>query len=121
MNTQWQSSFFALFFAATLATQAFSAPVADKAKPAQKQNTSSSTRMGGFGFASLLERTVGLTPEQRDAVRGLLAQQREKSQALRQETDTKIRALLNADQQKKFDAMLAEQKARRASRISRAS
>ena len=67
---------------------------------------------GAFGFVSTLQQKVGLTPEQRDAVRGLLAEQRQKSQALREETDGKIRALLNPEQQKKFDAVLAEQKAR---------
>jgi hypothetical protein len=67
---------------------------------------------GSFGFAATLEHRVGLTPEQRDAVRGLLAEQRQKSQALRAETDGKIRGLLNADQQKKFDDVVAEQKAR---------
>ena len=67
---------------------------------------------GAFGFIATLERQVGLTPEQRDAVRGLLADQRQKSQALREDTDGKIRAMLNPDQQKKFDAVLADQKAR---------
>jgi hypothetical protein len=67
---------------------------------------------GAYGFVSTLERQVGLTPEQTDAVRGLLAAQRQKSQAMREETDNKIRALLNPDQQKKFDEVLAEQKAR---------
>ena len=67
---------------------------------------------GAFGFVSTLERKVGLTPEQRDSVRGLLAEQRQKSQALREETDGKIRAILNPEQQKKFDEVLAEQKAR---------
>jgi hypothetical protein len=69
---------------------------------------------GSFGFVSTLERRVGLTPEQRDAVRGLLADQRQKSQAIREDTDGKIRALLNPEQQKKFDEVLAEQKAARA-------
>ncbi len=68
---------------------------------------------GAFGFVSTLEKKVGLSPEQRDAVRGLLAEQRQKSQSLRQETDGKIRQMLNADQQKKFDDVIAEQKARR--------
>ena len=67
---------------------------------------------GAYGFVSTLERRVGLTPEQRDAVRGLLAEQRQKSQALREETDGKIRAILNPEQQKKFDEVLAEQKLR---------
>ena len=67
---------------------------------------------GAYGFISTLEQRVGLTPEQRDAVRGLLAQQRQKSQAMREETDGKIRAMLNPDQQKKFDEVLSEQKTR---------
>jgi len=68
---------------------------------------------GGFGFAAALDRKVGLTPEQKDAVRGILAQQHQQSVALREQTDQKIRALLNSEQQKKFDSMLAEQKASR--------
>jgi Spy/CpxP family protein refolding chaperone len=67
---------------------------------------------GAYGFVSTLERKVGLTPEQRDSVRGLLAEQRQKSQALREETDHKIRAILNPEQQQKFDEVLAEQKSR---------
>ena len=66
----------------------------------------------GIGFVAILERKVGLTPEQRDSVRGLLAEQRQKSQALREETDHKIRAILNPEQQQKFDEVLAEQKSR---------
>jgi len=68
---------------------------------------------GAFGYAGRLERAVGLTPEQRDGVRGLLAEQRQKTQAVREETDTRIRALLNAEQQKKFDAFQAQSKAKR--------
>jgi len=68
---------------------------------------------GSFGFISQLEKSVGLTPEQEDAVRGLLAEQRRQALALRGQTDQKIRALLNSEQQKKFDALLAEQKTRR--------
>ena len=71
---------------------------------------------GGFGFIATLEKQVGLTPEQSDAVRGLLAAQRQKSQALREDTDLKIRALLNPEQQKKFDDVVAQQKARRGQR-----
>ncbi len=67
---------------------------------------------GAFGFVSILEHKVGLTPEQLDTVRGLLAAQRQKSQAMREETDGKIRALLNPEQQTKFDDVLADQKAR---------
>ncbi len=68
---------------------------------------------GSYGFVTTLERKVGLSPEQRDAVRGLLAEQRQKTQAVRDATDDKIRGLLNSEQQKKFDAMLADQKANR--------
>ncbi len=67
----------------------------------------------GFGFLATLRKAVGLTPEQQDAVRGLLAEQREEQAALRGKTDAKIRAILTADQQKKFDAFLAELKAQR--------
>ena len=67
---------------------------------------------GGSGFVATLEHKVGLTPEQRDSVRGLLAAQHQKSQALREETDQKIRAILNPEQQVKFDQVLAEQKSR---------
>lgn len=62
------------------------------------------------GYMTRLEQTVGLSPEQKDAVRGLMAEQREKTQALRQVTDDKIRGLLNVEQQKKFDAFRAQQK-----------
>ena len=67
---------------------------------------------GGMGFAATLEKRVGLTPEQRDSVRGLLAEQRQKVAAIHEETDQKIRAILNPDQQQKFNEVLAEQKAR---------
>ena len=79
------------------------------------------TGRGAFGFIATLERQVGLTPEQQDAVRGLLADQRQKSQALREETDGKIRAMLNPEQQKKFDGVVAQQKARRSQNRSSAS
>jgi len=72
-------------------------------------------------FRMKLEKQLGLTPEQRDAVRGLLNEQREqmnvlrketapKYQTVRNETDQKIRALLNPDQQTKFDSFIAQQK-----------
>jgi len=70
----------------------------------------------GLGFLATLERSVGISPEQRDAIRGLMAQQREAVKKVRQETDTKIRAVLTPEQQKKFDAFLAEQKAKRGNR-----
>jgi len=68
------------------------------------------------GFLVTMERTVGISPEQREAIRGLMAQQREEMKKIRATTDTKIRAVLTPDQQKKFDAFLAEQKAKRATR-----
>ncbi len=71
---------------------------------------------GRFGYAARLEKEVGLTPEQRDGVRGLLAEQRQKSQAIREETDARIRALLNIEQQKKFDAFKAQNKAKQLKR-----
>jgi len=74
----------------------------------------SGARRGGGGFLAGLDRTVGLTPEQRDAVRGLLAEQRQASQSLREQTDGKIRAVLTPDQQKKFDGFLTQQKNARA-------
>lgn len=76
---------------------------------------------GGFGFIAMLDRSVGLNDEQRDSVRGLLAQQRDQTKAIREQTDSRIRALLTPDQQKKFDAFLANQQSQRRSRMSRAS
>jgi hypothetical protein len=73
---------------------------------------------GSNGFVAMLEKTVGLSPEQQDTVRGLLSQQHEQVAALREQTDAKIRALLNPEQQKKFDAMLAKQKSSRTTRRS---
>jgi hypothetical protein len=75
---------------------------------------SSGRSRGGFGFLAGLDRSVGLTPEQRDSIRGLLAEQREASQALRQQTDEKIRAALTPAQQKKFDDFIEQQKNSRA-------
>ncbi len=74
---------------------------------------------GGFGFAASLNRSLNLTPEQLDSVRGLLAQQHQETASLREQTDDKIRALLNGDQRKKFDAMLADQKEQRGRRSER--
>ena len=76
---------------------------------------------GSFGFQGQLEKAVGLTPEQRDAVHGLTAQQREQLASVREQTDGKIRALLNVEQQKKFDAFLEQQKQERSARYRRAS
>ena len=79
------------------------------------------TGRGMGGFQRQMDQAVGLTPEQRDAVHGLLAQQHQEVSALREQTDTKIRALLNQEQQKKFDAFLAQQKQERSARFRRAS
>ena len=87
----------------------------------------------GFnGFQSKLEHALGLTPEQREAVHGLLAQQHEELRVLREasepkyaavqeQTDAKIRALLNPEQQKKFDVLVAQQKESRSARRRRTS
>ena len=76
-------------------------------------------KAGTYGFLSLLDQRLVLSPEQQDSIRGLLASQRESMQSVREETDGKIRALLTPEQQKKFDALLAEQKSRRAQRFQR--
>jgi dsDNA-binding SOS-regulon protein len=84
------------------------------------------------GFQTRIEKAVGLNAEQREAVSGLLAQQREDLKTLREnhtpqyaavqeQTDAKIRALLNPEQQKKFDAFLAKQKQARKSKPRKAS
>ena len=106
MNKRWKSSWMTVLVVAGLASVSMAQNV-----PAAARSSARSGR-GMYGFAATLESQVGLTPEQRDAVRGLLAEQRQKSQALREETDGKIRAILNPDQQKKFDNVLVEQKAR---------
>jgi Spy/CpxP family protein refolding chaperone len=99
-----KSSWIAALFIAGLASMSMA-----QDRPATH---SAGSGRGAYGFVSTLEHKVGLTPEQRDSVRGLLAEQRQKSQAMREETDGKIRAILNPEQQKKFDEVLAEQKAR---------
>src|SRR6185295_98625 len=93
---QWKSSWITVLVVAGLASMSMA-----QDKPAAAHSAGSGR--GAFGFVSTLERKVGLTPEQRDSVRGLLAEQRQKTQAMREETDNKIRALLNPEQQKKFD------------------
>src|SRR5437773_8950192 len=65
---------------------------------------------GRPGFQSQLDKAVGLTPEQRDTVHGLLAQQHRDRLAMQEQTDAKIRSLLSPEQQKKFDTFLTEQK-----------
>ena len=105
MSRQLKSSWITVLVVAGIATMSLAQDVPLAAKAGR-------TNRGTFGFVATLERKVGLTPEQQDAVRGLLADQRQKSQALREETDGKIRALLNPEQQQKFDEVLAEQKTR---------
>ena len=101
----WKSGWMTVLVVTSLATMSVA-----QDKPAAAR--AAKNGRGGVGFVATLERKVGLTPEQRDSVRGLLAEQRQKSQALREETDHKIRALLNPEQQQKFDEVLAEQKSR---------
>src|SRR5258707_15221447 len=102
---RWMSGWITVLMVAGLSSMSLAQDTPAAAKGARSGH-------GAYGFVSILEHKGGLTPEQRDAVRGLLAEQRQKSQALREETDGKIRAILNPDQQKKFDNVLAEQKAR---------
>ena len=104
------------FFGALASWSSAAQPSASLGADAPTASTSARMgrgRPGGFGFVGALRRDVGLTPEQEDAVRGILAQQREQTAAIRESTDKKIRALLNAEQQKKFDAVVAQFKARR--------
>jgi hypothetical protein len=121
MQKNWQSLVVGLITAGSLAGGAWAASTPQRSRAGTHQAASkASSSRGGYGVASMLDKTVGLTPEQKDSVQGLLADQRQKSQALREETDAKIRAVLTPDQQKKFDELLAEQKARRANRFARA-
>jgi len=94
--------------AGCLGTATINASAADKA--------GASRRGAGFGFLATIDRSVGLSPEQRDTIKGLMAQQREEMRKIRETTDVKIRAVLTGEQQKKFDAFLAEQKAKRSTR-----
>jgi Spy/CpxP family protein refolding chaperone len=107
-DRRWKFSWMTLLMVAGLASMS----MAQDGTAAASRGSRSGSGRGAFGFVATLERQVGLTPEQRDAVRGLLAEQRQKSQAMREETDNKIRALLNPDQQKKFDEVVAELKNR---------
>src|SRR5580698_6080461 len=65
------------------------APAAVSTPGGHWKHSGSGAAHGGFGFAAALDRKVGLTPEQKDAVRGLLAQQHQQSVALREQTDQK--------------------------------
>jgi Spy/CpxP family protein refolding chaperone len=120
---------------AAYAQDIVSTPAANEAPAAVSHRASakSTTKGQGYGgFQHKLEQAVGLTPEQREAVRGLLAQQHEQLRSLREgiepkyasvqeQTDSKIRALLNPEQQKKFDTFLAQQKQSRNARYRRSS
>ncbi len=90
----WKSGWMTVLFVTGLTAMSLAQDMPAAARAAKNSR-------GAFGFAATLERKVGLTPEQR-----------QKSQALREETDRKIRAVLNPEQQQKFDEVLAEQKSR---------
>jgi len=72
----WKSSWKTVLMVAGLGSMSMA-----QDRPAAARSAGSGR--GAYGFVSTLEHKVGLTPEQRDAVRGLLAEQRQKSQALR--------------------------------------
>jgi Spy/CpxP family protein refolding chaperone len=122
MHKSWQQFVAGLIVAGSLVSVGLAQePGAAARGSAGRPKSAGSFRPGGFGFLSSLNQALGLTPEQRDSIHGLLAAQREQSQALREQTDAKIRAVLNPDQQKKFDQVLAEQKEQRARRFTRPS
>ena len=81
--------------------------------PAASHRGGFSGGRSGGGWLGQLNQSVGLTLEQREAIQGLMAQQREQRNALYAGTNAKIRGLLNAQQQAKFDDFIAEQKNRR--------
>jgi hypothetical protein len=81
----------------------------------------------GARFLSRLEKDLGLSPEQKTALEGVLAQNHEEAHAfwqqsrqefdqLRQKFRAEIRELLNEEQRPRFEQMLAEYDARRSSR-----
>lgn len=104
-----------VYAAETVATSAVGAKSAVSATKLGASRASSRS----FGFLSMLQQTVGLSAEQQDTVRGLLADQRQQVAALHDKTDARIRAVLTPEQQKKFDTFLSEQKAARASKKNR--
>lgn len=71
-----------------------------------------SGRAGRNNFVSRLSRQLSLNAEQQDAVQGLLASQRQQMAEVRSQTDAKIRAMLNPEQQVKFDNLQAKRKIR---------
>ncbi|MFA5975754.1 MAG: hypothetical protein WC859_06245 [Elusimicrobiota bacterium] len=123
---QWHQVLTSLIILGTLVTSGLAQEGTAPAAAAGRSNAAahsnwnrSNNSRPSYGFLALLDKTVNLSSEQHDAVRGLLAAQRQSMQSLRQETDSKIRALLNQDQQKHFDALLQEQQSRRAARFQR--
>ncbi len=125
-DKHWHTALMGLLVLGTMALPVLAQDAELAASRMETKGGSSPLRSAGLarrgGFAAKLEKTLGLTPEQRDAVRGLLAQQHQQMTALRQETapkyqsvrsetDAKIRGLLNPEQQKKFDALITQQKA----------
>lgn len=122
----WHQAFMSLLILGTLISPGMAqegtppeGSAVNRSAAARPRRDHGENRRPAYGFLATLDQTVGLTTEQQDAVRGLLASQRQAAQALREETDGKIRALLNAEQQKRFDTLLAEQKSRRAARFKR--
>lgn len=115
----WQQTLISLMLMGTLTLPCFATRAESSAnKGAHKR----SGMAGGWSrFEAKLDHTLGLSVEQKEAVRGLLAQQHQelrglragiepKYQTIQEQTDAKIRALLNPEQQKKFDVMVAQQK-----------
>ncbi len=52
-----------------------------------------------------MSEALGLTPEQKTQIEAIKKENHEKSKALHEETQTKIKALLNDEQKAKFDAV----------------
>ncbi len=67
---------------------------------------------GRNGFATRLTRQLSLSAEQQEALRGVMADQRQQMANVRTQTDAKIRGLLTPEQQAKFDSLQAKQKSR---------
>ena len=59
-----------------------------------------------------MDKELSLTDEQRDQVEQVFEEQREKFKALRDETHTRLGAILNDEQRAKMEQMHAERKAR---------
>ncbi|MCX8048386.1 MAG: hypothetical protein N3A55_01835 [Methylohalobius sp.] len=59
-----------------------------------------------------LDEQLELTPEQKPRVEAVLREQREKMQAVREETRNRIKAILTPEQAARFDKLHREQKER---------